>query len=147
MVFKVYKYVNLCEFRVGSCMTLGTIAVQSYIYMSLGCSIFMCQLYKPYPKDAVCQISEYLVCQFMRRKCSKIHPFCPLLGPNRCQPLDFCKLETPFPKDASYQRSKSVQWFWWSCLKDKLMMDRQMTSTTVPSHDVLPSLEILHEIA
>jgi len=39
-------------------------------------------------------------------------PFCPLLGPNRCQALDFRKVEFPFPKDASYQIwFKSVQWF------------------------------------
>jgi len=34
MLYKVY--VNLCDFRVGSCVTLGTRAAQSYIYMSLG---------------------------------------------------------------------------------------------------------------
>jgi len=40
-------------------------------------------------------------------------PFCPLWGPNRWQPLNFCKLESPFPKDASYQIwFRSVQWFW-----------------------------------
>jgi len=32
-----------------------------------------------------------------------VTPFCPLLGANRCQPLDFHKLESPFPKDTSYQ--------------------------------------------
>jgi len=32
---------------------------------------------------------------------------------DRCQPLDLRKLESPFPKDASYQIwLKSVQWFW-----------------------------------
>jgi len=48
-------------------------------------------------------------------------PFCSLLDPNRCQPLDFCKLESPFPKDAFYQIwFKSVQWFWRRiCLKEK----------------------------
>jgi len=46
-------------------------------------------------------------------------PFCPLLGPNMYQPLDFCKLESPFPKDASYQIwFKSVQWFWRSLRTD-----------------------------
>jgi len=47
------------------------------------------------------------------KKIFKIHPFYPFLHPNRCQPLDFCKLESPFAKDASYQIwLKSVQWFW-----------------------------------
>jgi len=36
-------------------------------------------------------------------------PFCPLLGPNRCQPLDFRKVESPFPKDTSYQKFGSNQ--------------------------------------
>jgi len=40
-------------------------------------------------------------------------PFSPLLGPNSGQPLDFRKLESPFPKDVSYLIwFKSVQWFW-----------------------------------
>jgi len=34
MLYKVY--VNLCGFRTGSYVILGTIAAQSYIYMSLG---------------------------------------------------------------------------------------------------------------
>jgi len=34
--------------------------------------LFLHKLYKTCPKDAVCQISEYLDCQFMRRFC-KIH--------------------------------------------------------------------------
>jgi len=35
----LYKdYVNLCDFRVGSYVTLGTRAAQSHIYMSLGSS-------------------------------------------------------------------------------------------------------------
>jgi len=48
-------------------------------------------------------------------------PFCPLLGPNRCQPLDFRSFESPFPKDDSYPIwFKSVQWFWRkSPLKEK----------------------------
>jgi len=55
-------------------------------------------------------------------------PFCPLLSPNRCQPLDFHKLESPYPKDASYQIGfKSVQWFWRrSCLKEKFTDGRCM---------------------
>jgi len=64
--------------------------------------IFIHKLYKPHPKDAVCQISEYLECWFMRRR--------------------FLKMESPFPKDASYQIwLKLVQWFWRrSHLKKKL---------------------------
>jgi len=51
----------------------------------------------------------------------KFTKFYPLLGPNRCQPLDFHKLESPFPKDTSYHIwLKSVQWFLRrSCLKEK----------------------------
>jgi len=41
-------------------------------------------------------------------------PYCSLfLGPNMCEPLDFRKLESPFPKDSSYQI-----WFWRSRLKE-----------------------------
>jgi len=37
---------------------------------------------------------------------TKIHQIvCALLGPNRCKPLDFRKLDTPFPKDASREKS------------------------------------------
>jgi len=67
----------------------------------LGGFFFMCKLYKPCPKDAVCQISEYLDCQFMRRRSSNIHhspnitPFCPLLGPNMCH---FANLNPHSPK-------------------------------------------------
>jgi len=81
----------------------------------------MCKVYKPCSKDAVCQISEYLDCQFMRRTFSKIHQILPFFAPygglNRCQPLDLHTLESPFPKDASYQIwFKSVQWFWRVCI-------------------------------
>jgi len=37
MLYKVH--VNLCDLRAGSYVTLGTRAAQSYIYMSLGCSM------------------------------------------------------------------------------------------------------------
>jgi len=42
-----------------------------------------------------------------------------------CHPLDFCKLESPFPTDGSYQIwLKSVQWFWRrSHLKEKFTDD------------------------
>jgi len=49
----------------------------------LGRFYFYAQIYKPCPKDDACQISEYLDCQFMRRRCFKIHqfyPFLPLIG-------------------------------------------------------------------
>jgi len=54
-------------------------------------------------------------------------PFSPLLGPNTCQPLDFRKFESPFPKDTSYQIwFKSVQWFWRrSLLKERFTDGRQ----------------------
>jgi len=41
----------------------------------------MCKLYKPCPKDAVYQISEYLECQFMRRRFFKIHQILPIFAP------------------------------------------------------------------
>jgi len=59
--------------------------------------ILMCKLYKPYPKDAVFQISEYKDCQFMRRS-SNIHKFYPFLGPIGSSPLIVRKLESPFPQ-------------------------------------------------
>jgi len=42
----------------------------------------MRKLYKPCPKDAVCQMSEYLDCQFIEEdilKFTKVYLFCPLL--------------------------------------------------------------------
>jgi len=50
-------------------------------------------------------------------------PLCPLLGPNRGQSLNLHKIESPFPKDPSYQIwLKSMQWFRRrSHLKDKFM--------------------------
>jgi len=41
----------------------------------------MHKLYKPCPKDAVCQISQYLDCQFMRRRFLKIHQILPPFAP------------------------------------------------------------------
>jgi len=53
--------------------------------------IFMCKLYKPCPKDAVCQISEYLDRQFMRRRFFNIqqilHFFGPVWAPIGASPL------------------------------------------------------------
>jgi len=40
----------------------------------------MSEVYKPCPKDAVRQISEYLDCQFMRRTFSKIHQILHFVG-------------------------------------------------------------------
>jgi len=53
--------------------------------------------------------------------------FCPLMDPNRHQPLDFHKIEFPFHKDASYQIwLKSVKWFWRrSHLKEKITNGRR----------------------
>jgi len=87
----------------------------------------MRKLYKPCLKDDVCQISVYWDYQILRRRSSKIHQILPLflprIGPNRCQPLNVCKIESPVPKDASYQIwVKSVQLFWRrSRLKEKFM--------------------------
>jgi len=44
----------------------------------------MHKLFKPCPKDAVCQISEYLECQFVGRrsfKFTKFYPFLPIFEP------------------------------------------------------------------
>jgi len=50
----------------------------------------MCELYKLCPKDAVCQISEYLnVPVHEEEDFLKFTKFYQLLGPNRCQPLNF----------------------------------------------------------
>jgi len=53
------------------------------------------------PKGCYMSNIEYLDCQFMRRS-KKLTTFYPFLGPNKCQPLDFCEAESRFPKDASY---------------------------------------------
>jgi len=37
MLYKIY--VNLCDFKAGSYVTIGTRAAHYYIYMSLGCSM------------------------------------------------------------------------------------------------------------
>jgi len=47
----------------------------------------MSKVYKQCPEDAVYQTSEYFDCQFMSSP--NFTPFCSLLSPNRCQPLDF----------------------------------------------------------
>jgi len=64
--------------------------------------IFMCKLYKPCPKDAVPQISEYLECQFMRRRFYKIDQILPLFAPYwapvGASPLIFTNLNPHFPK-------------------------------------------------
>jgi len=43
----------------------------------------MYKIYKPCPKDtvSVSQISEYLECQFMKRRSSKIHQILRLFAP------------------------------------------------------------------
>jgi len=67
--------------------------------------------------------------------------FCPLLGPNRCQPLAFCNRESPFPKDAFCKIwFKSVQWFWRSHLKE-MFTDGRWTR-----HDHYSSLEPLAQM-
>jgi len=56
---------------------------------------------KPCPKDAVCQISEYLDRQFMRRffKIHQILPlFAPYWAPIGARPLNFAKLNPHSPK-------------------------------------------------
>jgi len=56
----------------------------------------MCKFYKPCPKDAVCQISEYLDSQFIRRRFFKIHQILHLVvpygAPKRASPLIFANL-------------------------------------------------------
>jgi len=73
MLYKVY--VNLCDFKMGSYVSLGTTAAQSYIYMTLGCSM---QTY-------YCIWSTGLKEDFL-----KISPFWPLAGGRAiCDPIEF----------------------------------------------------------
>jgi len=62
----------------------------------------MRKLYKPCPKDAVCQISEYSDCQFMRRRFFKVHQILPLFAlygaPIGASPLIFANLNHHSPK-------------------------------------------------
>jgi len=94
----------------------------------------MRKLYKPCLKDAVCQDIRVFGLPFHEKKIFKnspnFTPFCPLLGPNRRQLLDFRKLESTYPKNASCQIwFKSVQWFWRrSRLKQKFTDGRGMTT-------------------
>jgi len=108
----------------------------------------MCKLYSPCLKDAVYEIPLHLEYWFTRRRVLHVFPyislckmkpnftpFCPLLGPNRCQALDFRKFKSPFPKDTFYQIwFKSVQWFWRrSRLKEKFTDGRQTVADTYSS--------------
>jgi len=62
----------------------------------------MRKLYKPCPKDAVCQISEYLGCQFTRRRFFKIYQilpiFAPYWAPIGASPLIFANWNPHSPK-------------------------------------------------
>jgi len=62
----------------------------------------MRKIYKPGPKDAVCQISENLDCLFMRRRSSKIHKILPVFPPYwtklGASPLIFTHLNPHSPK-------------------------------------------------
>jgi len=88
--------------------------------------IFMRKIYKPCPKDAVCQISEYLDCQFIRTF-SKIHQiltfFAHYGAPIGASPLIFA---TRIPIPQSYflpnlvqissvvLEKKSFKFYWWT---------------------------------
>jgi len=65
----VFPYINICKMK---CPLVGPF---------LGGIYFYAQLYKPCPKDAVSQISEYLECQFMRRWFYKIDQIWHLFAP------------------------------------------------------------------
>jgi len=68
--------------------------------------IFMHKLYKPCPKDVVCQISEYLDCSSWEEDLQtfiQFYFFLPLIGPQKVPALDFRTGESPFPKNASYK--------------------------------------------
>jgi len=62
----------------------------------------MRKVYKQCPKNAACQISEYLDSEFMRRRSLKIHQILPLFAPywapNRGQPHWFSNLNPHSPK-------------------------------------------------
>jgi len=82
--------------------------------------------YKLCPKDAVCQISEHLDFQFMRRNLLKFTTFDPFLP----APLYFANLNPYSSKMLPNIWLKSVPWFWKrSRLKEKFIDGR-----TVPDH-------------
>jgi len=58
----------------------------------------MHKIYKPHLKDVVRQISEYLDCQFMRRRSSKIHQILPLFAPIGASLFIFGNLNPHSPK-------------------------------------------------
>jgi len=89
--YAIYKvYVNICDFRVGSYVILGTRASQHYIYMSLGCSM-------PY----------IFAFGLLVQKILKIFPlFGPFLG------FHLNKIKSPCPKSDPCQfKMHSGQWF------------------------------------
>jgi len=93
-VLNVFSYLSLCKIRRP---LVGSFSGESYFYfpslqsMSQGCCISNIRVFQTPVHEKIFFNSP----NFTR--------FCPLLGPNKCQPLYFCKLESPFPKDASYQ--------------------------------------------
>jgi len=69
--FNAFPYITLCKMK----HPLVGPFLGDFIF------IFMCKFYKPCPKDALYQISDYLDCQFMRRRFFKIHKILPLFTP------------------------------------------------------------------
>jgi len=114
--FNVFPCISLCQIKrplVGPILGGFYFYLQSLQTMSQGCCISNIRVFeKPVHKKIFLNSSNFT-------------PFCPLLDPNRCQPLDLCKFESPFPKVASYQIwLKSIQWFWRrSRLKEKFTDD------------------------
>jgi len=96
MLYKVY--LNLCDFGVGSYLTLGTKAAQSY-YIST------CHL------DDPCQIFLHLVYEFIRRFFLKIPLFIPFLelGPFITPGTLFAQLESPYPNVTLHTKYQCIR--------------------------------------
>jgi len=113
-ILNVFPYISLCKMKrplVGPYLGGFYFYVQTLQTMSQGC--------------CMSNIRVFGVPVHEKKISPNFTPFCPLWGPNRCQPLYFCKFQSLFPKDASYQMwLKSVQWFWRrSILKEKFTPD------------------------
>jgi len=103
-ILNAFPYISLCKMK---CLLVGPFLGRFYFYvqtlktMCQGCCISNIRIFGlPLHEKKIFKNSPNFT------------PFRPLLGPNRCQPLNFCKLKSPFAKDDSYQIwFKSVQWF------------------------------------
>jgi len=100
-ILNVFPYISLCKMKHP---LAGPFFGRFYFYE---------QTLQPYPKDAVCQISEYLDCQFMRRTFSKsyhiLHFIASYGASTGVSPLLCADFN---PHSPNMLPTKSVQWFW-----------------------------------